>query len=801
VDEKALQTLEFGKIVERVAALCAFRVSRELAEALTPSVIPAEVERRLALTTQARALLELDPSFSIGGARDIREELRQAGLGRSLLPAQLLDILATIRAARDVRTRFLRLRDAAQRFALFGDLVLGLASFPGLETDISRSINDQGEVMDSASPELGRLRAEVRIAHHRLLDRLNSLLAKYGGAIQEAIITQREGRYVIPVKIGERARVPGLIHDTSASGQTLFVEPMEAVELANRWRKAQIEEQHEVERILLELSQQVGAQAAALTGTLEHLARIDLALALARYSLEIAGSAPRLLTDPPPAGAGGHPTHRLDLRRARHPLLGPGAVPIDLWLGQEARVLVITGPNTGGKTVALKTTGLLVLMAQAGMHIPADDGSALSVFPHVFADIGDEQSIEQSLSTFSSHLSNIVRMLRQVTPASLVLLDELGAGTDPVEGAALARAITAELLARGPLVIATSHYAELKSYAYTTPGVANASVEFDVETLSPTYKLTIGIPGRSNALAIAARLGLEPSIIDAARAMLSHEQVQIEDLLAEVRADRDRTALELRRAQEARRQAERERDALAAQRAELETQKAAAIAEAVAGFEAEIAELRASLRQLERERHSIAISKEWLQQAQARASQVAADFRAAEERRRKDQRRAAPALGLRPGDLVQVHSLGQQGEVVEATDAMALIQLGTLRLRLPTTDLTRLSKGQARQPAGASRPEPPRRAASLPPPPPAPSIEVDLRGMRAHEVEEVLDRVIHDASYSNLPFLRIIHGKGTGALRQVVRDYLQASPLVASYQTAPLNQGGDGVTIATFKDD
>jgi DNA mismatch repair protein MutS2 len=710
-------------------------------------------------------------------------------------------VLATIRAARDLRARFMRLRDSAERFALLGDLVLGLASFPSLEADIGRSINDQGEVMDSASPELGRLRAEVRVAHNRLLDRLNGLLNKHGAAVQESIITQRGGRYVIPIKVGERARVPGIVHDSSASGQTLFVEPLEAVELANRWRKAQIDEQHEVERILLALSAAVGEQSSPLLGTLENLGRIDLALALARYSLELAAAAPRLLLDPPPTGEGGHPTHRLDFRRARHPLLGPGAAPIDLWLGQDARVLVITGPNTGGKTVALKTTGLLTLMAQAGMHIPVAEGSSLSVFPHVFADIGDEQSIEQSLSTFSSHMSNIVRMLRQVTPASLVLLDELGAGTDPVEGAALARSIIAELLARGPLVVATSHYAELKSYAYTTAGVANASVEFDVETLSPTYRLTIGVPGRSNALAIAARLGLDPPIIEAARGLLSHEQVQMEDLLAEVRADRDRIALELRRAEEARRQIERERDALVAQRAELATQRSAAVNEAVAAFEAEIGELRASLRQLDRERNQIAISKEWLQQAQARAGQVAADFQASEEKRRKDQRRAAPTLGLRPGDLVQVHSLAQQGEVIEATDASALVMLGSLRMRLPTTDLTRLSKAQARQPATTGRPEPSRRASvSLPPPPPAASIEVDLRGMRAHEVEESLDRIVQEAAYGNLPFLRIIHGKGTGALRQVVRDYLQTSPLVASYQTAPQNQGGDGVTIATFKE-
>jgi DNA mismatch repair protein MutS2 len=791
VDDKAVQTLELPKILARVAGLCAFGVSRSLVETLAPSVIVGEVERRLGLTTEARALLELEHSFSIGGARDIRESVREATLGRSLAPGQLLEILDTIQAARDLRGRFTRVRDAGERFGLVGDLVLGLGSFPGLEADIGRSIGKQGEVLDSASPTLGRLRAEVRVAQNRLLERLNSLLARHGSAVQEPIITQREGRYVIPVRVGERAQVPGLVHDTSASGQTLFIEPLEAVELANRWRRAQIEEQHEVDRVLAELSGLVGQHGEALLRTLDGLARIDLALAMARYSIEIDGVAPRLVVDQPPTSPHGHPTHRLDFRQARHPLLGPGAVPIDLALGQEARVLVITGPNTGGKTVALKTTGLLVLMAQAGLHLPVAPGSSMSVFPHVFADIGDEQSIEQSLSTFSSHLSNIVRMLGQVGPTSLVLLDELGAGTDPVEGAALARAIIADLLARGPLVIGTSHYAELKSYAYTTPGVVNGSVEFDVETLSPTYRLTIGVPGRSNALAIARRLGLDPAIIDAARGLLSQEQVTMEDLLAEVRADRDRAALEVRRTEAARRQAEQAVTRLEGERAALEASKDAAVAAAVAAFDEEVRELRERLHAVERERASVAISKEWLQQAQAVASRVASDFEAVESRRRKD-RGTTPVRGLRPGDLVQVTSLGQQGQVIEATDSSALVLVGSFRLRLPTTDLTRLGERPERR-------EPSRSTATLPPPPPSPGLEIDLRGMRAHELEEALDRLISQASQSGLPFLRIIHGKGTGALRQIVRDYLRSSSLVDSYETAPANQGGDGVTIATFR--
>lgn len=390
-------------------------------------------------------------------------------------------------------------------------------------------------------------------------------------------------------------------------------------------------------------------------------------------------------------------------------------------------------------------------------------------------------------------------MLERVDAESLVLLDELGAGTDPIEGSALARAIIAELLTRGPLVIATSHYAELKSFAYTTPGVTNASVEFDVETLAPTYRLTIGTPGRSNALAIASRLGLAPVIIEAARALLSHEQVRVEELLTEVRADRDRAAAELRHAEEARTQVERERDALAEERGRLQAEQAAAVARAAAAFAHEIATLREDLRRLAQERDTVAVTKEWLQQAQARAAKVAADFQTASASRRHEAQQR-PAVAVQAGDRVQVHSLGQQGEVVEIVDGSALVQLGSFRLRLPTSDLSRLPRGQTRR-AGSRdwQSELRRHSLSLPPAPIDVPLEVDMRGLRVHEVEPTLDRMLNDATLGNLPSLRIIHGKGTGALRQVVRDYLRAHPLVERLETPPANQGGDGVTVATFK--
>ncbi|MDE3230800.1 MAG: endonuclease MutS2, partial [Chloroflexota bacterium] len=475
---KSLNTLEYPKIIARLAQETAFSASRELAMALEPTSDYADAQRRQAYTAEARRLLDLRPDAGIRGARDVRPQVKAAERGKTLAPAELLDILATARSSSHVNRLITRMED--ESFPLLRGLAVDLPQRPQLEGRIAESISEEGEVMDSASPRLRQLRLEIRAAQQRLQERLGTLVNEFRTALQEPIITMRSDRYVLPVRAEARGQVRGIVHDQSGSGATVFVEPLVVVEMNNRLRQLQIEEQQEVERILAELSDLVGREAPYLTLAVELLAEIDLCLAKARYASVIRGSAPKLNAE-----------GRLLLRQARHPLLTGRVVPLDFALGGPTRMIVITGPNTGGKTVALKTVGLLALMALAGLHIPAEDDSEVPVYHDVFADIGDEQSIEQSLSTFSSHMSRIVDILREATPDALVLLDELGAGTDPSEGSALARAILTHLLERGVETVATTHYSELKAFAHERAGVENASVEFDVETLSPTYHLTI----------------------------------------------------------------------------------------------------------------------------------------------------------------------------------------------------------------------------------------------------------------------------------------------------------------------
>ncbi|HEX6798809.1 MAG TPA: hypothetical protein VF116_13960, partial [Ktedonobacterales bacterium] len=512
IGQKSLVTLEYPKIVERVAREAAFSASKELARTLLPASEIGAVRRRLALTTEARRLMELRPDVGVRGARDVRPHAAAAEHGVVLSPTELREVLVTLRSSGHLGRLIARLDSS---FSLLKALAEDLPARPALEGHIEEAIGEEGEVLDSASAELRRLRAEIRAAQARLQERLGTLVGEFRTALQEPIITQRNDRYVLPVRAEARGQVKGIVHDQSGSGATVFVEPLVVVEMNNRLRELRMAEQSEIERILAALSDEVGRDAAYVRLAVELLAELDLQFAKARYAALIRASEPKV------DGAG-----RLDLHEARHPLLSGHVVPIDFRLGDDFQMVVITGPNTGGKTVALKTVGLLSLMAAAGLHIPAREDSVVPVYRAVYADIGDEQSIEQSLSTFSSHLSRIVEILAAAEPGDLVLLDELGAGTDPGEGSALARAILAELLERGVASIATTHYSELKAFAHEQPGAVNASVEFDVETLSPTYRLSIGLPGRSNATAIAQRLGLPAAIIERAREFVGSEGVR-----------------------------------------------------------------------------------------------------------------------------------------------------------------------------------------------------------------------------------------------------------------------------------
>jgi DNA mismatch repair protein MutS2 len=790
--EHVLAKLEFPQILERLARLCRFSVAGERARELGPTGDVATVSYLLDVTAEAVDLQTEFPDVTIGGARDVRDLVDRAAKGARLQPADLLQVLDMITAARNLRRAFRRVPEVDARFPRLLEFVEELAEFPNLEADINRSIGPRGDVLDTASAALGRIRRDVRVAHSRLMERLNGLVSggKYAAVLQDSIVTTRDGRYVVPVRADARAGLPGVVHDTSASGQTLFVEPFEIVELNNRWRERQLDEEHEIDRILDALSENVGDKAESIASSVEATAAIDLAMAKARLAFEMRAHRPRLWSDEASSPTG-HPRHRVALRRARHPLLDSSSVvPIDVDLGEDFRVLLITGPNTGGKTVALKTVGLLTLMTQTGLFIPADDTSVMSVFPAVFIDIGDEQSIAQSLSTFSGHIRTVIGMLREVTPDDLVLLDELGAGTDPQEGSALARAIVSRLLELGPLVIATTHYPEVKAYAFATPGVENASVEFDVKTLAPTYRLMTGVPGRSNALAIAGRLGMPREILDAASNMLDPDELRIDSLLQDIRRRRDEAdaSLERARGEEARSRDLRtsiERELLEAERARRDAR-----GEALAQAESDLEEARQTLKRLQRDRDSLHIAREQLEERRREVDRAADHVRTF-----RRERIAKPQLvpGARPilaGDRVRVVPLDQEGEVISVDGEMADVMLGALKTRQPIAALDRLGRVHAdegRQPI-------------LVPPAPGPvNLEIDLRGYRAAEIEAMLDEYLEQAYRAGMPFVRIIHGKGTGALRKVVRDVLASHPAVASHEVAPANQGGDGATVALLR--
>jgi DNA mismatch repair protein MutS2 len=808
MEQKHLNTLEFPQILSRLAQQTSFSAGRERALALQPSSLFVEVQHRLQETREARHFLDVQGGVALGGIHDIRPLAQHAGLGAVLQPSDLLDIHSTLRVGQRVRRVMTRLQG---QMPLLADIAARIEPCEALMDEIGRCISDQGEVVDQASAKLARIRHEMRIAHERLLDRLNRIIANPQNAsyLQEALVTQRGGRYVIPIKAEFKGRIPGLVHDTSASGATLFIEPLPAVEMGNQWRQLQIEEEKEVERILAELSAYIADMAEELVWTVEALSDLDLALAKARYANALDATEPalvpfRLPSSKPETGSSRsargraasvepptlHPGSTLDLRQARHPLLDPQTVvPIDVHLSDDYFILVITGPNTGGKTVSLKTVGLMAAMAQSGLHLPVAEGSALSVFEGIYADIGDEQSIEQSLSTFSSHLNNIIGILERANGRGLVLLDELGAGTDPVEGSALARALLSHLLERRITTLVATHYSELKAFAYTTPGVENASLQFDVETLSPTYQLQIGLPGRSNAFAIARRLGLPVGIVRAAQALVSPEELATESLLAEIQqAHREATAArdEVLLAQQ--RVVEQERK-LAARLAAIDGERTALLGEARAEarreldrVQAEIEALRAEMN--DRQRQST-LTDQWLAQAQARL-------------RDKEKEAAPPPPPLGPeeqrlpgeialGDTVWVAGLNTTGEVTSLDGDSAEVQVGSFGVRVQRADLER--RGRA-EPVDLPAPAVPAGLA------PSPGIELDVRGRRVEEVLPLLDKYLDDAFLAGLPFVRIVHGKGTGALRQAVRQQLRTHPLVKSHRSGEDGEGGTGVTVA-----
>jgi DNA mismatch repair protein MutS2 len=696
------------------------------------------------------------------------------------------------------------------------EIIHRLPASTGLIDAISRAISDRGEILDSASDKLGNIRRELRIVHDRLLSRLQRMVndPKNTPYLQEALITQRDGRYVLPLRAEFKGRIRSIIHDQSSSGATLFVEPLSVVEMNNEYRELQLAERDEERRILADLSLQVGGRAQELSQVVEVVATLDLILARALYSDDMRATAAELYPLEISSLKSETRNPVIRLFQARHPLLDQRTVvPIDFELDPQTFALVITGPNTGGKTVALKTVGLLALMAQSGLHIPAQTGSAMSVFEAVYADIGDEQSIEQSLSTFSGHITNIIHILEKADRRSLVIIDELGAGTDPTEGSALARAILTDLVSRRITTLVTTHHPELKAFAHAAEGVVNASVEFDLETLRPTFHLMIGLPGRSNALAIAQRLGLPEPIITAARREIDPNDLHAEDLLDEIHHQRDLARKAREVAEQARHEAESLRQELMSRLDKIEEERGNVLEEARKQAEQQVdalaQELAAARRSLARLHQPADVLQEVAEKVAELAEAVEAPIEpqqpelGPELRKMEKERRHA----IRLGDKVRVRSLGAQGVVISLGPEEAEVSVGVLRLKTNLKDLELPSpsgavlstdapmKLKSKRKSGDPRSDTKSQISgfSLPA---SPGIELDLRGQRADDAAQALDRYLDAAYLAGLPFVRIIHGKGTGKLRDIVRRALADNRQVKTFEPGAEKEGGEGVTIA-----
>ena len=799
MNPKTLLLLEYPKILARLKAYAGFTGSADLAESLRPT---SSLEKALDLqqqTREARLLISRYSDLSFQGAVDLRPMVDQTLHGITLEAVELLAIRNTLVISRNAKRVFEE--HAPDALSLAGHAA-NLSEGLGLVDLINKTISERGEVLDGASETLSRIRSEMKVTHARLMERLSRYLNDPNSAhmLQEALITQRGGRYVLPLKSEFKGRIKAIIHDQSASGATLFIEPIAVVEWNNKYRELELQERDEVLRVLRELSVRVAEQAESLNMTMAAMSILDLALMKARYADDLGAVEPVLLPfipNPSPH----HPGSTIRLRRARHPLLDPAkAVPIDFELDPETFSVVLTGPNTGGKTVTLKTVGLAVLMAQSGLQVLAQSGSQLSVFRDVFADIGDEQSIEQSLSTFSGHITQLVRVLKKADYRSLVLLDELGAGTDPQEGSALARAVLSHLLNRRITCVVATHYPELKAFAHATKGVTNASLEFDLETLRPTYHLIIGLPGRSNALAIAERLGLRQDIIDAARSELDPTELHAEDLLDEIHRQRDLARENYEASEKARREAEAARQKTSARLAQLEADKNAILQKAEGQAEAELEALRAELEKMRRE---MARMKEPAEKTE-QVTQLLENLAVVEEKQEKKAKKQAraprprrPEGQIQVGEKVLVRRLGTEGTVM-SVDAEGLeIQVGMLRLRVRPTDVDR--RVAVVEPVAVEKLAAVVTGRTALPTVDSPGLELDLRGQRVDEALDALDSYLERGFTAGLIFGRIIHGRGTGALRQAIREALRQSSYIKRWESGGEKEGGDGVSVVFFE--
>jgi len=794
MNEKVLRVLEYDKIVERLADRASSNLGKELAGELMPSTDFDEIKQALKETTDAVTCILRKGSPPLGGIHDIRSSIQRAVAGGMLNPGELLRVADVLRASRKLKGYITQDKMELEDTNTILLLCSNLGTNRTLEDRLDQSIESEDQLSDYASPALASIRRDIRRLQDSIKDKLNSIIrsAQNKKIMQDAVVTLRGDRYVVPVKAEYRSQFPGLVHDISQSGATIFIEPLAVVEANNEIRQLKNKEEREIERILMELTGEVANNADLLTENVKLLSRIDFAFAKARLSLDIKGVEPVLNTE-----------RRIVIKKGRHPLIDPAVVvPVDISLGDSFSTMIITGPNTGGKTVTLKTTGLFVLMAQAGLHIPAAENSEMCVFRKVFADIGDEQSIEQSLSTFSSHMKNIVNILNEVDEDSLVLFDELGAGTDPTEGAALATAILDRLTKRGIRTMATTHYSELKIYAMTTPGVQNACCEFDVETLRPTYRLLVGIPGRSNAFSISKRLGLDEGIIEDAKNFLTGEDIQFEELLSDIQKNRLETEKEREQATREMREIERLKEAAREQKKKIEDEKENILNQARKEARTILADARRQaeaimerLKELEKAYHQQNAEREMMELKQNIRQKInELDERMAESvLPRKGY--AKPPESLKPGDTVMIINLNQKGTVLEAPDkdGNVLIQAGIMKIKMHITQLRLVDEQRNITDSIQNTRVSGVKSGNV-------GLELDIRGLNIEEARVKIDKYIDDVVIAGLHEVSIIHGKGTGALRKGVHEFLSKHPHVKSFRLGKYGEGETGVTIVTIKE-
>ncbi|OME83986.1 endonuclease MutS2 [Paenibacillus sp. FSL A5-0031] len=789
MDTKILKTLEYPKIIHRLSQHAATSLGKTIAESLQPVSDLESVKQILQITDEAYTADRLKGSAPFGGIVDISAPLHRARIGGTLNPAELLDIANTARGGRRVK-RHISVLHEDNSIPMLHHIADQISEHKSLEDAIFDCIDDQAEVMDSASAELASIRRELRNGESRIREKMDQMVrsSSVQKMLQDAIVTLRNDRYVIPVKQEYRSHFGGIVHDQSGSGATLFIEPEAIVAMNNKLRELKAGELREIEKILQKLTALASDYVEDLIYNLDLLGQIDFAFAKARLAHLMKATQPRM-----------NDRGFLKIKRGRHPLIAPEqVVPLDVELGNQYTSIIVTGPNTGGKTVSLKTIGLLSLMAMSGLFVPAEDGSQLCVFDAIYADIGDEQSIEQSLSTFSSHLKNIIRILGSMTSKSLVLLDELGAGTDPAEGSALAIAILEHVHAMESRIVATTHYSELKAYAYNRKGVINASMEFDVATLSPTYRLLVGVPGRSNAFAIAERLGLARSIIEHARGEVSEEDQRVENMIASLEENRLGAETERQTAESLRREMETLRARHEAESLRLEEQKEKLMQKAqdearetVLKAKREAEQIIADLRKLAME-EGASVKEHKLIEARRKLDEAAPEL---QKSKRGASKTATKQVKIEAGDEVTVYSLNQKGTVVEVHGSDATVQLGIMKMKVALDDLELRSSG-----AAASKTQQPKQAASLQRTREENiKMELDLRGENLEEAILEVDRFLDEAFLSGLAQVAIIHGKGTGVLRTGIQQYLRRHSHAKSFRLGNYGEGGVGVTVVELK--